>query len=127
LAQAVTILSDLQREPGGRHVQGQCAKCYGVVWESLWILDDAFNAYAGRCPHCGAINLLSMDKTLRGYDMNHVWLVLPTDEEAEANKLHEAAQRRGLPRAPTRGPGGPVEPIGTLAGAIARRLMEGNK
>lgn len=99
---------------------GPCAQCGKAVWETVFDLDDAYNVWAGKCPHCGAINLLSTEHGLRGYDSQAMHLVLPYDEERDAN---------GLPKdTPTRGVfGSPPTLHGSPLGEICHRLKEENK
>lgn len=105
--------------PGPRHgtIPGKCAKCGGAVHEALFTLDDCHNVWAGKCPHCGAINLLAMT-SMRGYSSKGMDLVLPTDEEREANEE--------LPRdCPTSGPAGvPATPGGTVAGKLYEKFRQ---
>jgi hypothetical protein len=83
-----TIYFNLDAQPNDRRsVAGSCANCGKDVYESLPILDDAYNDWAGRCPHCAAINFLSTTHGLRGYDSRHMYLVLPTEEEKAANNM----------------------------------------
>jgi len=99
----------MKKDPGLGLIQGACAACWAKVYESLAVLDDAYNVWAGRCPHCGAVNLLSMT-SLRGYSSAGMTLVLPTDEERASNHLPAVC--------PTRGSHGPATAHGTLAGEI---------
>lgn len=108
------IYSDMRASPGHRYVPGKCAKCGGTVHESLALLDDAYNVWAGKCPHCKAINLLGLT-SLRGYSSGGMDLVLPTDEEKEANQMPADC--------PTSGPSGkPADMHGTVAGEIYHQL-----
>ena len=98
-------------------IPGECAHCRRAVWEDLWTLDDANNVWAGQCPYCGAINLLSMQFGLRGYDSSRMALVLPTTEEIEANGLP--------PDTPTCGPAGvPAVRYGSCLAEITHRLAD---
>jgi len=98
------------------HIAGACAKCGKAVWESLFILDDCYNVYAGRCPHCGAINLLALTG-LRGYSSAGMDLVLPYDEERDANQLPADC--------PTQGPKGePATVHGSNLGELMHALRE---
>jgi hypothetical protein len=72
------MIFDLCSSPRTRpSVAGTCANCGQQVFESAAILDDCYNVWAGKCPHCSAINLLSVNHGFRG----RMFLVLPTDEE----------------------------------------------
>lgn len=104
---------------GRETVPGSCANCAKLVFEDLFSLDDAYNVWAGECPHCGAINLLSLHHGLRGYSSSEMHLVLPTDEERKENGLP--------PNCPTSGPGGPPTIHGSVSGEIAHQLTEGMK
>lgn len=86
------------------------------VFESLWLLDDAYNVWVGKCPHCDAHAFLSM-QSLRGYNSAGMQLVLPTDEERDSNDLPKDC--------PTRGSKGPADLHGTVAGEIYHRLNTG--
>lgn len=98
-----------------RDTPGNCANCGKEVFESQLSLDDCYNVWAGKCPHCGAINLLSMDHGLRGYDSRQMHLVLPTNEEVASNE--------DLPRdCPTQGSKGPANWHGTPLGEIQHIL-----
>lgn len=92
---------DLQKQRSSSdYISGQCAKCEKTVWEALFTLDDAYNVWSGKCPYCGAINLLSVNHGLRGYSSSGMHLVLPTDEE-------KADPHNELPEdCPTSGPCG---------------------
>ena len=80
------MVSDLKTSKRRRDdVPGHCAKCKRPVFESLVILDDAYAVWAGRCPHCQALNLLGPQG--RGYHSGGMTLVLPTAEERDANGL----------------------------------------
>lgn len=75
-----------------RHVAGKCAHCGVVVWEALVRLDDAYAVWAGRCPHCQGINLLTTRQG-RGYHSSGMTLVKPTAEEiAEYPELAPTVQ-----------------------------------
>lgn len=108
------IISDMQTKPFARCVHGACAKCGEQVYESLFLLDDAYNVWMGRCPHCGALNYLSMNHGLRGYSSQGMFLVLPTDEEAAANKLPAGT--------PTQGSKGPATAHGSPSGELLHQL-----
>lgn len=97
-------------------IPGACAKCSKPVYESLALLDDAYNVWLGKCPHCGALNFLGFN-SLRGYSSTGMTLVLPTDEERDAN---------GLPAdTPTRGSRGPATAHGSVAGELMHQLGGG--
>lgn len=115
----MTIICDLKTEKGRYPcVKGTCANCSAEVFESLSTLDDAYNVWMGRCPACKALNYLSMNYGLRGYDSGTMKLVLPTAEEVTANNLP--------PDTITSGPcGRPADQHGTPVGEICHRLMEG--
>jgi hypothetical protein len=87
------------REHGGKGlVEGLCASCGKPRWESLAVLDDCYNVWAGKCS-CGAINLLSVNHGLRGYSSQQMHLVLPTDEEIAKNEMPQ-----GIPSSGSKGP-----------------------
>ena len=109
------LIRDLRRMPRGDDVPGKCAKCGLPVYEALCILDDAYNVWLGRCPECKALNYLGM-QGLRGYDSRGMTLVLPTDEERDANGLP--------PDTPTSGPcGKPANQHGSILGELAHKLV----
>ena len=109
----MSLVSDMKAETGRGLIPGTCAGCQRPVYESLTLLDDAYNVWAGRCPHCSAINLLALT-SLRGYSSSGMDLVLPMDEERDAN---------GLPAdCPTQGSGGEPTVHGTLAGELYHQL-----
>ena len=89
------LILDLKAAPGSGTIPGACANCGNGVHESLSTLDDTYNVWAGRCPHCGAINLLSTSTGLRGYHSTSMDLVLPYDEEVEPNGLPAGTPTRG--------------------------------
>lgn len=68
------------------NVSGECANCHRPVHEHLFTLDDCYGVYRGKCPHCGAINLLDCKGSLRGYTSRRMTLCLPTDCEIKMNK-----------------------------------------
>ena len=96
-------------------VRGACAACKADVYESLAMLDDAYNVWLGKCPHCGALNFLALTG-LRGYSSAGMSLALPTDEEKIANNLP--------PDCPSQGSKGPATLHGTIAGEIYHKLSE---
>jgi hypothetical protein len=111
------IIVKLSKNKDQRHdIKGVCANCNQDVFESQFILDDCYNVWAGECPHCNAINLLSMN-SLRGYSSSGMDLVLPTDEEIDAN---ESLQGKGIP---TQGSKGPANFHGTVSGEVAHILL----
>lgn len=113
----MTIINTMRASAGAGLIPGTCPApaCAKPVFESLPLLDDAYNVWVGKCPHCGAHAFLSM-RTLRGYTSAGMQLVLPTDEEVKAN---------GLPSdTPTRGAGGAANLHGTQAGEIHHQLRQ---
>ena len=117
-----TMIFDLHADshPRCRTTVGACASCGKTVWESLANLDDAYNVWAGKCPHCGAINLLSTEHGLRGYNGGTMYLVLPYDEERDSNGLP--------PDTPTRGKfGSPPTMHGSPLGEICHKLRGNSK
>ena len=114
----MSIISDLKTAPGAGLIKGNCGNCATEVYEQLWLLDDAYNVWMGRCPNCKALNYLSMNHGLRGYSSGGMHLVLPTAEEIVANNLP--------PDTPTTGISGrPADAHGTPAGELLHRLREG--
>ncbi len=109
----MSIINEMRKAPAHGFIKGACAKCAGEVYESLAMLDDAYNVWMGKCPHCGALNYLAMTG-MRGYSSGGMSLVLPTDEERDANGLP--------PDTPTQGPRGPATAHGTVAGEIYHQL-----
>ena len=112
------LILPLKDNPGRDLIEGQCANCKKQVYEHLFTLDDAYNVWAGECPHCKAINLLATT-SLRGYSSQGMDLVLPFDEEVEANSE--------LPRdCPTAGKAGYEPNIkGSALSEFTRPLIEG--
>lgn len=102
-----------------RWVKGSCAGCRKDVWESLAMLDDAYNVWLGKCPHCGALNFLGLT-SLRGYSSARMDLVLPTEEEKAENKLPADCPTRPSP------PHVAGKPMihGTIAGELCHRLAQ---
>ena len=113
----MTIISTMKRSPGAGLIKGQCPNCDTDVYESQAMLDDAYNVWVGKCPRCQALAFLSMNHGLRGYGAGRMHLVLPTDEERDANDLPKDI--------PTRGSHGPADFHGSVAGEIAHQLSEG--
>ena len=115
------MIFDLKLSPTSRgSTPGQCANCGKRVYEAQCILDDCYNVWAGRCPYCKAINLLSMNHGLRGYDSQEMHLVLPTPEEAKANKLPE-----GIPLGESGGePTSHGSPLGELSYQMRKAIKE---
>lgn len=113
----MTWIFTMKSRAGRGTVEGECAHCKKPVYESLFTLDDCYNVWAGKCPHCGAVNFLAMSG-LRGYSSSGMILVLPTDEEREANEE--------LPQdCPTSGPcGKPATMHGTIAGELYHQLAQ---
>ena len=114
------ILFKLSPVKSSRHdTKGICANCKAEVFESQFTLDDCYNVWAGECPHCKAVNLLSMS-SLRGYSSSQMDLVLPTDEEVDSNEL--LLERKG--KIPTQGSKGPATFHGTQAGELLHQLSK---
>lgn len=110
------IITGMKMAHGAKTVRGTCAKCGKAVFESLSILDDCYNVWAGRCPHCQALNLLAMTG-LRGYSSTGMDLVLPFDEERDANQLPADT--------PTCGPRGePASLHGSRLGELTHKLFK---
>ena len=108
------IIRTLQTKPKHGEVPGTCAKCGVAVYESLFILDDCYNVWGGKCPQCEAINMLAMTG-LRGYSSSGMDLVLPTDEERDANDLPADT--------PTSGAAGkPATAHGSVLGELCHKL-----
>lgn len=110
------IIMGLSKTKSGDEIKGACANCNESVYESLFTLDDAYNVWAGKCPFCNAINLLSTD-SLRGYCSSGIDLVLPFDEEIEPN---------GLPNdTPTQGKSGqPADMRGSQLGELLSKIRD---
>lgn len=72
------IISTLKKQCRSKMIPGQCPKCDKVVYESMFLLDDAYAVWAGLCPYCGAICLLD---TAEGYHSGKMYLTLPHNEE----------------------------------------------
>lgn len=112
----MSIISTMQEHPKPGYIRGSCANCHFDVHESLAMLDDAYNVWLGRCPHCKALNFLAMSG-LRGYSSSGMNLVLPTDEEKAENNLPADC--------PTSGPSGrPATAHGTISGELMHQLRE---
>lgn len=109
------IISDMRGAPGPRLVRGTCAGCGKDVYEALWLLDDAYNVWMGKCPFCACLNYLAM-VGLRGYSSSGMNLVLPTDEEVVANNLPAGTK--------TRGSRGPATSHGSVSGEILHQLRK---
>lgn len=101
-------------------IPGKCAKCATTVYEALFTLDDAYNVWAGKCPACGAINLLGLT-SLRGYSSSGMDLVLPTACEVAdpANGLPA-----DTPATPCSGHGPGQMIHGTIAGELQHQLRQ---
>ena len=113
------LINEMKAAPKYGHIKGQCANCAKDVYEALWLLDDAYNVWMGKCPHCKALNYLSMNHGLRGYSSGGMHLVLPTDEEKRAN---------GLPAdCPSQGSKGPATAHGSPAGEFCHQLMNSGR
>lgn len=111
----MTIISDLKTAPRSGSVKGSCAHCDATVYEDLWLLDDAYNVWMGKCPACKALNYLSMKHGLRGYSSGGMHLVLPTDEEKVANNLPADC--------PSQGSKGPATAHGSPSGELCHQLF----
>ena len=96
-------------------IPGKCAKCGLAVYEALFTLDDAYNVWAGKCPSCGAINLLALSG-LRGYSSSGMELVLPTVCEV-------ADPHNRLPPDSPSTPCSGDHPGGMIHGSVAGELM----
>lgn len=110
----MSIISTMRDKPGHGLIPGKCAHCQKAVYESLFTLDDCYNVWLGKCPHCGALNYLAMT-SLRGYGSRGMDLVLPTDEERDANDLPKDCPTSGAC-------GRPADQHGTQAGEIYHKL-----
>jgi len=111
------MINEMSKEPRGGYISGSCANCQKAVFESLWLLDDAYNVWLGKCPYCGALNFLSMNYGLRGYSSTGMHLVLPTTEEIESNNLPKDI--------PTSGPSGnPADQHGSPLGEFCHKFTE---
>ena len=111
----MSMIFDLHSKPTRTAgVAGNCAKCNSRVYQSLAILDDTYNVWAGRCQHCQAINFLSTQHGLRGYTSSSMYLVLPYNEEILANDLPA--------NTPSAGPGGAPTMHGSPLGEICDRV-----
>ena len=111
----MSLINAMRTAPGRGLLLGTCAHCKNDVYEFEWILDDAYNVWAGKCPHCNAINYLALT-SLRGYSSAGMDLVLPTDEERDANELPSDT--------PTRGSHGPATAHGTVSGEICHQITK---
>lgn len=110
----MSMIFKMKKAPSSGRIAGTCAHCGKTVWESTFILDDCYNVWAGKCPHCGAINLLALTG-LRGYSSSGMDLTLPYDEERDKNNLPEDC--------PTLGPHGSEANIhGSISGEICHLL-----
>lgn len=112
----MSLISDMRKTGGAGMVPGQCAACAGQVFESLFLLDDAYNVWVGRCPHCKALNFLALNG-MRGYSSAGMELALPTDEEKASNSLPGDC--------PTSGPGKGPFIHGSHLGEILHKLRGG--
>lgn len=112
----MSLISTMKPVGASGYIKGTCPHCAKDVFESLWLLDDAYNVWVGKCPHCSAHAFLSMT-SLRGYSNADMQLVLPTDEEIAANELP--------PDTPSRGSGGAADLHGTQAGELQHRIRKG--
>ncbi len=75
------------------NILGECPNCHKVCREHLWTLDDCYAVYRGRCPHCNALCLLGREG--RGYWSGGMTLVLPYDEQIQANGWETDVPTRG--------------------------------
>jgi len=78
------MIMNLRKQPtarGVKYIHGACAVCTQRVYEAEVVLDDAYLVWAGKCPHCASINLLSASGPGRGYSSLGMKLVTPTLEE----------------------------------------------
>lgn len=112
----MSLISTMQKAAQHGYIKGSCAHCKGDVYESLAMLDDAYNVWLGKCPHCCALNFLGLT-SLRGYSSAGMDLVLPTPEEVEQNNLPKDCPTR--PNPPTAGKG---MIHGTIAGELYHQL-----
>lgn len=113
----MSIISTMQAVRRHGDIPGTCPHCKREVYESLMLLDDAYNVWCGKCPHCGAHSFLGLN-SLRGYSRAGMTLWLPTDEERDSNELPKDTPTRGAT-------GRPANFHGTQAGEIYRRLSKG--
>lgn len=113
----MSIISTMSSIKKRGFIPGKCANCNKDVWESSFLLDDAYNVWVGKCPHCGALNYLSLDHGLRGYSSYEMWLVLPTEEEKAANDLPKDCPTSGFC-------GKPADIHGTNLGELCHRLTK---
>jgi hypothetical protein len=111
----MTIISEMKAAPGRGYIKGSCASCSKDVYEQIWVLDDAYNVWMGKCCHCQALNYLSMSHGLRGYSSGGMHLVLPTDEEKAANNLPADC--------PSQGSKGPATAHGSPSGELCHQLF----
>lgn len=114
----MTIISEMKTKAESGYIGGACANCKATVYESLWLLDDAYNVWMGKCPGCKALNYLSMNHGLRGYSSGGMHLVLPTAEEIAANDLPTDTITSGVS-------GQPADAHGSPSGELCHRLREG--
>lgn len=87
---------ELSAERGSRDdLPGTCAHCGAEVYERLYRLDDCFAIYAGKCPKCGALNVLDPtgSQTMRGYGSTGMHLCLPTPMETKLNGYGDVPTR----------------------------------
>lgn len=110
----MSLISDMKKVGGRGMVPGSCANCHQPVFESLSLLDDAYNVWLGKCPHCAALNFLRLTG-LRGYSSSGMDLVLPTDEERVANDLPADCPTSGAT-------GRPADVHGSISGELAHQL-----
>lgn len=114
------MIFDLKKQKIRDAIPGNCGNCKSEVWQSLSVLDDTYNVWMGKCPHCQALNFLSTNYGLRGYDSTKMMLELPYDEEVEANDLPKDIPTQGKK-------GEPANMHGSPAGEIYFQLTKGLK
>jgi hypothetical protein len=76
------FLSQLQIAKTPGTILGTCAQCERDVYESRAVLDDNYKDWAGQCPYCEAINVLSDKHGTRGYSSVRMYLKAVPDPEA---------------------------------------------
>ena len=84
-------------------IPGICASCGQQLFESLLMLDDAYGVWKGKCPHCGACNLLDTSKGIRGYHSQGMDLCLPYAEDLIVWGLPLSIPNRGWYKAENEG------------------------